>query len=98
MKVTLDIDCFDNEEFKNLLECIEERRRILSMINIFKAGNMRELEMSMCWGKKTYLYLHEDEILANKEWVKRTLELLLETNERDTKDLIERLGVVSYEE
>lgn len=98
MKITLDADYYDSEEFKNFLQCLKERKEVLKMIDEFESGDMEELELQKRgWDCNVYLYLGGKNFEQNKDYVKRTLDLMLETLDKDIKDLIERLGIEHYE-
>lgn len=97
MKITLDADYYEEEEFKNFLQLLKERKKILKMIDEFESGDMEELELQKRgWDCNVYLYLGGQNFEQNKDYVKRTLELMLETLDNDIKDLIERLGIEHY--
>lgn len=100
MKIILDIDCYDDEYFELFKACLEERKEILKSIKQLEEGKLNEFELS-CYmrGVKhdVTVYLSKERFEKNKDFVKKALELMLETNERDTKNIIERLGIEYYE-
>lgn len=99
MKITLDIDCYDESDFEEFKNCLEERKEILKLIKQFEKGKLNEFELScttLCY-KYLPIYLTDERLEKNKDFVKKALELMLETNDRDTKNLIERLGIEYYE-
>jgi hypothetical protein len=99
MKITLDIDCYDEEDFEVFKSCLKEREEILKLMNKFKKGKLTEFELvsGMHLRNKPTIYLTNEILEENKDFVKKALELMLETNKRDTESLIERLGIEYYE-
>lgn len=99
MKITLDSDYFNGEEFKQFISCLKERNYILKLMKELESGELEEFELCyrMHYNINLTLYLFGENLEKNKDYVKRTLELMLETNDRDTKNLMERLGIEHYE-
>lgn len=96
MKVIFNFDKFDAEDFEAFQSCFKKRKEILKVIKKFEENKL--VEFTMYSHECGDIYLVDEELEKNKEFVKKSLELMLETNKRDIEDLIERLGIEDYEE
>ena len=98
MKIILDIDRIDKKDFDAFKSLSDKRKELLKLLEKFEKDELLDFEFSFrAYEVGLYIYLTNESFERNKEFVKKALELMLETNKRDTEESIKRLGIEYYE-
>lgn len=91
MKLIIDTDYYDEEDFDSLLECVKNRNVIRKKIDDFNNGKLKEIELEM--NRSVCCYLAGERLKENKDFIRKFFELAMDSNERDINSLKKRLGI-----